>query len=135
MIKQTQKKNLTVDVGKTVRVTIPDVDRSKGDSRNILAVVLSSENGLYKLGCRTGILNGHYTPNQFLECKENFISISEVPSSSTSVRTASNKMSVVGGQGFAKCNCKLCDSLKCSCKKAGVICNSKCHLNKNCNNK
>lgn len=59
MINQTQKKNLTVDVGKTVRVTIPDVDRSKGDSRNILAVVLSSENGLYKLGCRTGILNGH----------------------------------------------------------------------------
>lgn len=135
MLNQSQKKNLCVDVGRTVRVSIPDVDRSKGDSRNILAVVMSNEKGMYQLGCRTGILNGLYTVNQFTVCQENFIQIKEVPTNNTSVRTASNKMSVVGGQGFLRCNCKSCDSQKCSCKKAGVMCNSKCHMSLSCKNK
>lgn len=39
-----------VAVGSNVRVPVPNVDRAKGDLRNITAVVLEDQNGLYKLG-------------------------------------------------------------------------------------
>ena len=36
--------------------------------------------------------------------------------------------SIVGGQGFLKCDCKgSCLSQKCKCKKANRVCNSRCH--------
>lgn len=49
MLKLSNDKFSDVQVGTTVRVPIPDVDRARGSPRNILAVVSSSENGLYKL--------------------------------------------------------------------------------------
>ena len=42
----------------------------------------------------------------------------------------------MGVQGHVHCNCtKTCEAFKCSCRKAGVLCNSRCHKgNKNCRN-
>ena len=54
-----------------------------------------------------------------------------------SVRQAVKELSVGGGQGFLKCNCTGgCLTNRCSCKKAGLLCNSRCHgANGNCKNK
>lgn len=49
MLKLSNEKFSEVKVGITVRVPIPDVDRARGSPRNMLAVVSSFENGLYKL--------------------------------------------------------------------------------------
>jgi hypothetical protein len=49
MLKLSKKKISEVQVGTTVRVPIPDVDRARGSPRNVLAVVGSVEDGLYKL--------------------------------------------------------------------------------------
>ena len=48
------KKFGEVEVGKTVRIPIPDVDRGKGDLRNILGIILGiTEDGYYKIGTKT----------------------------------------------------------------------------------
>ena len=54
-----------------------------------------------------------------------------------SVREALANISPTGGQGFTRCGCKgACDTMSCKCKKANVICNSRCHAGstkcKNC---
>ena len=55
-------------------------------------------------------------------------------------RKAAASVSMVGGQGkHLGCGCKAgtCRTARCSCFKAGLLCNSKCHggINKNCINK
>ena len=45
-----------------------------------------------------------------------------------SVREAIKALSVGHGQGYVKCSCTgKCATNKCSCKKAGIACSSKCH--------
>ena len=50
--------------------------------------------------------------------------------SAMSLRNAVRSISVCGGQGKLRCNTK-----RCACKKAAVLCNSRCHPNIACNNK
>ncbi len=55
-------------------------------------------------------------------------------------RKAAASVSMVGGQGkHLGCGCKAgaCCTARCSCFKARLLCNSKCHggINKNCINK
>ena len=54
-------------VGDTVKVRVPDVDRGRCDSRNILGVIMGTDltKDLYKIGIKDGILNAWYTRNQF----------------------------------------------------------------------
>ncbi|KAK9881018.1 hypothetical protein WA026_014361 [Henosepilachna vigintioctopunctata] len=56
------------------------------------------------------------------------------------LRTVASMSSSFGGQGMKQCNCKKnkngqCVSNKCNCKKAYVLCNSRCHSSLTCNNK
>ncbi|KAL4123274.1 hypothetical protein QTP88_015474 [Uroleucon formosanum] len=45
------KKLKPAEVGATVRVPVPDVDKGRGDARNILAVVIEvTVDGYYRLG-------------------------------------------------------------------------------------
>ena len=54
-----------VEIGCNVVVPIPNVDRGKGDPKNIMAMVqIKSEKG-YRLATKQGILLGSYTRNQF----------------------------------------------------------------------
>ena len=55
---------------------------------------------------------------------------------SITFREAARGASTVGGQGVTKCNCNgKCDSNRCSCYKAGRVCNSRCHWgNSKCKN-
>ncbi|KAI4459376.1 hypothetical protein MML48_6g00002560 [Holotrichia oblita] len=68
------------NIGNSVVVKIPDVDRAKSDARNAIAVIMSlEEEGMYRPGTEHGILDQPYARNQFTICKEIFISINEVP--------------------------------------------------------
>ena len=67
-------------VGQNVTVPIPDVDKGKGDLRNIIAVVLNrSEDELYKLGTRDGILKKLYSRSEFDVCKQLFLDVKDIP--------------------------------------------------------
>lgn len=50
MMKLSNEKFSEVDVGRTVRVPIPDVDRARCAPRNVLAVVTNKNEGFYTLG-------------------------------------------------------------------------------------
>ena len=55
-------------------------------------------------------------------------------------KNAVKSISVCGGQGFTKCGCSAngklrCNTKTCACKKAAMLCNSRCHPNIACNNK
>ena len=52
-------------LGNTVKVRVPDVDRGRCDSRNILGVIIEVDltKDLYKIGTEDGILNSMYTRN------------------------------------------------------------------------
>jgi len=49
MMKFSKEKFPQLEIGTTVRVTTPDVDRARGSPRNILAVVTQVVHDLYKL--------------------------------------------------------------------------------------
>lgn len=103
-----------IPVGRSVTIPVPEVDRSKTDARNIIGVVMEvTSDGYYKVGCRNGIINTLYARNQIGMCKEDFVSLSDDPNASISLRKASSANSLSGGQGFFKCFCKR----KCESKK------------------
>jgi len=49
MMTISNKKFSLLEVGTTVKVSIPDVDRARGSPRNLLAVITQVEDDLYKL--------------------------------------------------------------------------------------
>jgi len=55
MLKATESRFGSVDVGTTVRVPIDSVDRGKTDPRNVLGVVMGNDNGYYKIGTQHGL--------------------------------------------------------------------------------
>jgi len=58
-------------IGDTVRVTILDVDRGRGDPRNILFAVVSIKDGEFcELGNKDGTIEQHYARSQFDICPE-----------------------------------------------------------------
>ena len=93
---------------------------------------------MFQLGNKNGILNGWFSKADFNIIKQNFLDIRDVNQGKTiSLRQAAIMNSVVGGQGMKKCNCKTkCDTKRCTCKKNGYHCNSKCKcLSSGCINK
>lgn len=125
------------NVGDTVRVKLPEVDRSKGDPQNVLfAVVSISDDQYYELGNKNGTLHQLYSRNQLTICSEPLLDISKVLAAKKSLREIANEQSFSGGQGFKKCLRKTkCLANKCKCKSGGILSNSKCHPNLNCSNK
>ena len=126
------KKFPPVPVGSTVRVPIPDVDKGRGDSRNILAIVMNvTEDGFYRIGTTQGILKQLYARSQFTVCRKNFISMKDVPNQSAAISQSNGS-----GQGFVRCHCKRkCKTNICHCLKRKLKCTSKCHDSLSCFNK
>jgi hypothetical protein len=116
---------------------IPAIDRAKMDPKSIMAVITDiKDEEFYELGTKLGKLKALYTRNQFTLCKETFLSIEEVGKEEISAREVVKKLSLVGGQGFKKCNCSnKCTTKTCLCKSANLLCNSKCHNSQPCCNK
>lgn len=124
------------DVGSSVRVPIPEVDRGRTDHRNLIGVVMEITDGLYKIGTKHGSLKSLYSRGQFELCAENFLNMVEVPDVEISLREAATSASVGTGQGFSKCACAgTCDTRRCKCYAGKMLCNSKCHGGRMCKNK
>ena len=80
--------------GQTVKVKIPDVDRSKTDPRILLAVVLEKTvDDFYRLETSTGTLTKLFAKNQFIICKESF---EDLPFQKINVKNAVGKLSLCG---------------------------------------
>lgn len=139
-----------VKVGSIVHVPLDDVDSTKVDGKNITAVVVeivrSSEKAppRYRVAVKNGVLSTMQprhgmtlvktaTP-ELMGLQETLGSWAGLPS--ITFREAARGASTVGGQGVTKCNCNgKCDSNRCSCYKAGRVCNSRCHRgNSKCKN-
>ena len=61
-------------IGDNVAVPIPAVDTGRGDPRNILGVVVNkTDNDQYKIAVKGGLLNGHYSRNQFDLCPQRLL--------------------------------------------------------------
>ena len=114
----------------TVLVPIPIVDKAKLEASNLLAIVLEKTDcDAFKLGTRSGILEGLFHRNMFQVTKEKTLKIDEVNMDiKLGVREAARAESVGKGQGFLRCTCGgQCITKKCNCLKAGAKCNSRCH--------
>ncbi|KAI6648407.1 hypothetical protein LOD99_14085 [Oopsacas minuta] len=138
MFEQSRKRFKQANIGDTVMVPLPDVDRGKGDFRNIKAVVVAVEhNGTYKLGTKYGQLNSHYTRNQFTPCLDKFLEINDVQTGKEiSLRQVARNESVGTGQGMFHCSCKkTCLRTTCKCYRSNRLCHSRCHNNQSCSNK
>ncbi|KRY44826.1 hypothetical protein T03_424 [Trichinella britovi] len=97
-------------------------------------ILLSSRHGgLYTVGCRERKLASKFTAADLQVISENLLSIDEAPDAEIPLRTAVTK--ATGGQGYVKCMCiSGCSSGRCSCSRKRVLCNSRCHPGKSCNN-
>ena len=68
------------EIGDSVMVAIPDVDRGKNEFRNVKGMVIEIDvSGIYKLGTEQGLLTQLYARNQFLLCQEKFLTVEDVP--------------------------------------------------------
>ena len=108
MLEGSKKKLKPGTVGMTVRIPIPDVDRSRSDHRNVLAVIMSVEDGFYRLGTVNEVLKQLYNRNEFEVCKQNFLNLDDVKKETEiTLRGAAGKNSVSGTtQGYVRCHCK-----------------------------
>ncbi|KRY15627.1 hypothetical protein T12_13329 [Trichinella patagoniensis] len=89
--------------------------------------------GLYTVGCRERKLASKFTAADLQVISENLLSIDEAPDAEIPLRAAVTK--TTGGQGYVKCMCLSgCSSGRCSCSRKRVLCNSRCHPGKSCNN-
>ena len=80
MTKLWNKKFADVDVGISVRVPVPNIDRAKGDQKNVIGVVVErTAHGLYRVGTKHGILEKLFTRVQIQPCGHNFVQLDEVP--------------------------------------------------------
>ena len=139
MVKRSRVINSPGKVGDNVTVPVPLVDRGRGDSRNILGVIIDrDENDLYRIAVKGGILNGKYSRNQFDLCNQILLLPTNVcQDKEISLRNAVQHESRCGGQGYLKCNClgkNKCKTNRCKCFKAKVACNSRCHGSMTCQN-
>ena len=102
MLEMSAKRFGVASVGTTVLLSIPDIDRGRCEFPHLKAIVLEvSTGGMYKLGCLTGILDSHYSRNQFSPTLEKFLTMEQVPKDKTiSLRTAAREESMGSGQGF-----------------------------------
>ena len=142
MVKRSRIVFSSVQIGSNVTVSIPSVDRGRADPRNIIGVVSEcSDNELYTIAVKGGILDRKYSRNQFDVCATILYSSDDVcTDKNISLRQAVQPESKCGGEGFTRCNCigsKRCLTNSCKCFRARLVCNFLCHsslpyINKNC---
>ena len=142
MVKRSRVDFKCGEIGDNVAVPVPMVDRGRGDARNILGVIVNREidTDIYTIAVKSGVLKGGYSRNQFDLCPQRLLSMADVnPEKHVSLQSAVIEESASGGQGFVKCNCeggvKMCQTNKCKCFKAKLLCNSRCHGSLSCHNK
>jgi len=117
------------NIGFTVRIKIPDVDRGRGNPRLIIEVVLKlTDDGFYQLGCNdskinlnntsyflffilylfytylhiiiTEMLKQLYSRSQFTVCSENLLGVEAISNESVTLRSVAIAQSLRTGQVF-----------------------------------
>lgn len=124
--------------GDLVAISVPRVDRNSTDRTTLPCKVLEIlDNGLYRLGCKSGILDNCYNAAEILPLGPvSFPELDEIPGDRVSVRHAARSQASSSVTG-SRCECRgTCSDMRCKCRKAGVHCNSGCHAfsKKCCNN-
>ena len=140
MVKRSRIDYVAGNPGDNVTIPIPLVDRGRGDPRNLMGIIVDRDNNdQYRIAVRAGILKGKYSRNQFDLCVQKLLTDTDVSQDEeVALRTAVQKESKCGGQGFVKCNCSglnKCQTNRCKCFKSKVKCNSRCHSSLTCENK
>ena len=142
MLKMSDKKFPSGNVGNNVKICVPDVDRGKCGPRNVIGVITECDDqrGLYRIGTQYGTVNTMFTRSQFDICHESFINAKDVPSGSISLRECYGKDAISGSQWYKRCGCKTgCNEgrkgSRCKCRREGNLCNSKCHDSLSCTKK
>ena len=106
MLDRSNKALDEVEIGCNVVVPIPNVDRGKGDPKNIMSVVQSKTEKGYRLATKQGILLGSYTRNQFEPTDSLFLKPSDILADNfISFRQAVRLNSICDGHGFQKSGC------------------------------
>ena len=69
MVKRSRVEHVAGKPLDNVTILIPLVDRGRGDSRNIMGVILDrDDNDMYRIAVRAGDLKGQYSRIQFDLC-------------------------------------------------------------------
>lgn len=137
MVDNTAKKLPLLEIGNSVFLNVPKIDRGPLDTKNIAGKVVDFRNGVYKIGTGSGTIKNWFSRQDLLASSKDYCEvISELP---ISLREAVNFQSAFGGQGFKKCFCKpaknQCCTKRCACFKNKTLCTSKCHQSLSCANK
>ena len=140
MVKRGRIEHVAGNPEDNVTVPIPLVDRGRGDSRNIMGVIVDRDNNdMYRIAVKAGILKAKYSRNKFDLCVQKLLTFDEISrDQEISLRTAVQMEPRCGGQGFMKCNCSginRCQSNRCKCFKSHIKCSSRCHSSLACENK
>ena len=88
------------DIGNTITIPIPSVDRGRGDPRNLMGKIVEKdqERELYKIAVRAGVLTGHFSRSQFEVCSQDLVKDSDINRErAISVREAAIESSRSGG--------------------------------------
>lgn len=123
-----------------VQVLIPKQDRAKTDRHCLVGVVVEvqEKNSTCRIAVKGGVLDRciAYQYLKQLPPNSNSVRLHDLETEleswrglpTMSLRKASRMQSMVGGQGFSKCNCRgKCDNKRCSCRKKGLYCTARCH--------
>ena len=128
-----------LQIGNNVTLHVPTVDRGPLDFPSITAVIMNIQNEVYQLGTVNGLIKGWFPRTELTKCPSSFIGLGDVPAVQLTLRESVAKQSIIGGQGYKKCSCKAskkqCDTARCNCEQAGLLCNSRCHESRCCKNK
>jgi len=101
MVESTNKRLRPATVGDTVLVhPIPDVDRGRGDHKNVKGVITAFKDGFYSIGTEYGKLESGFTRNQFSACSEKLLDNSAVPDNFITLREVARQSSSGTGKGF-----------------------------------
>ena len=132
---ESRKRQITFSVGELVRINIPRIDRAGIDRRSLPCKVLEAlDNGYYRLGCASGVLDKCYLASEMEGVSAEFPELENIPSAQISLMEASRLQSSAASVN-ALCHCKSgCVNNRCACRRAGVACSSRCHLSRNCTN-
>jgi hypothetical protein len=138
MLSRQKKVINSFKVGDKVLLPCDGHDTGGADAENLLCVIIEKiPNSIqFRLGCKAGVLDQTYPFNVLT--KTDLVTTfdeAEIPKNSegdfaiVSVRQAITAISIAGGQGMKKCNCRTgkCNGGRCGCNSEGRKCNSKCH--------
>ncbi|KAF2892201.1 hypothetical protein ILUMI_13971 [Ignelater luminosus] len=103
-LKEIPKRRFSMgQVGNTVEINVPEFDRGKSDSKNILGVFLEvdDENDLYEIGIKGDRLVQKDSRKQFHFCQEDFLLEDQVSDVSVAFVERARKSSIVEFQGSA----------------------------------